>query len=271
MKFKTLFLLFNLILVISFAFIFLMPLPVLGWEYAMSFWGQNWYIALAFVIILAGLNWYFLRNWKLFSLQEREDWPALRKLLEAELARRGVLSLDKTRIFVNTCLVGQSVSRISELRASYQERGVKFLPRVALSLGLPLVLEGKADAVEEFFGPLAENKKAGSDLVWIRWCLAFARLLKQNADGAKPLLLSGLIRKQPVLRLLSLYLLENLKTDPEVRAVLDKERPQLAQLTPKEWNGYVEALKERVILVLFMEKLISDARQWLASTEGETA
>ncbi len=271
MKFKTLFLLFNLILLISFAFIFLMPLPVLGWEYALSFWGQNWYIALAFVVILAVLDLYFLRNWKLFSLLEREDWPNLRKLLEAELSRRGVMSLSKTRIFVNACLVGQSVSRISELRASYIERKVKFLPRVALSLGLPLVLEGKADAVEEFFGPLVENKKAGPDLPWIRWCLAFARLLKQDAENAKPLLLTGLIPRQPVLRLLSLYLLDNLKTDPEVRAVLDKERPILARLTPKEWNGYVDALKERVILVLFMEKLIGDARQWLAGTEGETA
>src|SRR6185369_4819941 len=211
MKFKTLFLLFNLILLISFAFIFLMPLPVLGWEYAVSFWGQNWYIALAFVVILAVLDLYFVRNWKLFSLLEREDWAGLRKLLEAELAQRGKLSLSKTRIFVNACLIGQGVSRISDLRAAYEAQKVKLMPKVALSLGLPLVLEGKADAVEAFFGPLADDKKTGSDLPWIRWCLAFARLLKQNGEGAKPLLVSGLAQKQPVLRLLSLYLLDNLK------------------------------------------------------------
>jgi len=269
MKFKTLFLLFNLILLISFSFIFLMPLPVLGWEYALSFWGQNWYIAVAFLVILLALDWYFVRNWKLFSLLEREDWAGLRQLLEAELARRGKLSLSKTRIFVNACLIGQAVSRISELRASYQARNVKLLPRVALNLGLPLVLEGKSEAVEEFFGPLAESKSVGADLPWLRWCLAFARLLKQDAERAKPLLLTGLNSKQPVLRLLSLYLLDNLKADPEVRTLLDRHKPELARLTAKEWAGYIEALKERVILILFMEKLIGDARQWLA--QGESA
>ncbi len=268
MKFKTLFLLFNLILLISFAFIFLMPLPVLGWEYALGFWGQNWYIALAFVAILSGLDLYFVRNWKLFSLLEREDWPGLRQLLEAELARRGRLSLSKTRIFVNACLIGQGVSRISELRASYEAQKVKIMPKVALSLGLPLVLEGKADAVETFFGPLSESKQAGADLPWIRWCLAFARLLKQDADGAKPLLVSGVAQKQAVLRLLSLYLLDNLKTDPEVRVLLERHRPELSKMTPKEWNSHLEAVKERVILVLFMEKLIGDARQWLAQGES---
>jgi len=269
MKFKTLFLLFNLILLVSFAFIFLMPLPVLGWEYAVSFWGQNWYIGLAFVVILAALDLYFVRNWKLFSMLEREDWAGLRKLLETELERRGVLSLSKTRILVNACLIGQSVSRISELRARYLAKTVRFLPRIALSLGLPLVLEGKSDEVEAFFGPLADEKQAGADLPWIRWCLAFSRLLKQDVEKARPLLISGLSAKQPVLRLLSLYLLDNLKTDPEVRSLIDQHKPGLAALTAKEWTILIDGLKEKVILILFMEKLIGDARQWLA--QGGTA
>lgn len=265
MKFKTLFFLFNLIILVSFAFIFLMPLPVLGWEYAMSFWGQNWPIALLFVAVLAGLDSYFVVNWRLFALLEREDWPGLRNLLEGRLAKKGVLNASQTRIFLNACLIGQNPGRINELRDSYVAKKVRFLPRVALTLGLPLVLEGKASAIEAFFGPLAD-RSPGQDRLWIRWCLAFGRLLAQDAEGARPLLEAGLgDPKQPLLQLLSLYLLDNLSGRyPEVKEKLEKERPALrVRLTPKEWSNHIDGLKERVILVLFMEKLIAEARTWL--------
>ena len=272
MKFKTLFSLFNLIIVISFAFIFFMPLPVLGWEYALSFWGQNWPIALLFVAVLAGLDAYFVSNWRLFGLLEREDWPGLRTLLEARLAKRGVLSPSQTRIFLNACLIGQNPSRISELREAYVAKKVGFLPKIALGLGLPLVLEGKSDGIEAFFGPLSNNKKTGADGPWIRWCLAFGRLLNRDSAGAQPLLEGGLSdQKQPLLQLLSLYLLDNLRTqNPEAAGRWDDQRDRLkSRLTPKEWANHIDGLKERVILVLFMEKLIGEARQWLeAGSQG---
>jgi len=273
MKFKTLFILFNLIIVISFAFIFFMPLPVLGWEYALSFWGQNWPIALLFVAILAGLDGYFVLNWRLFGLLEREDWPGLRALLEARLAKKGVLSPSQTRIFLNACLIGQDPSRISALRDAYVAKKVPFLPKIALGLGLPLVLEGKSEGIEAFFGPLAGQKRTGSDGPWIAWCLAFGRLLNRDSAGARPLLEAGLGHpKQPLLQLLSLYLLDNLRgQNPEVAEKWDQQRARLkSRLTPKEWSQHIEGLKERVILVLFMEKLIGEARQWLeAEPQGE--
>jgi hypothetical protein len=210
-KFKTLFFLFNLIILVSFAFIFLMPLPVLGWEYAVSFWAQNWSIAVVFAVLLAALDTYFLFNWRLFSLLEREDWPGLSTLLEAELDRRGTLGIQKTKIFLNACLIGQNPGRISQLRETYVARKSPAVAKLALSLGLPLVLEGKCQEIEGFFGPLAESRQTGSDGPWIRWCLAFGRLLDQRPDDARPLLEAGLKDpKQPLLQLLSLYLLESL-------------------------------------------------------------
>jgi len=260
-----------LIILVSFAFIFFMPLPILGWEYAVSFWGQNWAIAVLFVAVLAGLDSYFIGNWRLFSLLEREDWSGLKTLLEAELSRKGTLSPQKTRIFLNACLIGQNPGRISELREAYVAKKVRFLPKVALSLGLPLVLEGKAGEVEAFFGPLATDRKTGADGPWIQWCLAMAKLLNKDTVGARPLLESGLKdKKQPLLQLLSLFLLDNLRSDPEVATLVDSQRQVLARrLTAKEWAAHHDVLKERVILVLFMEKLIGDARRWLEDSPQE--
>lgn len=274
MKFKTLFFLFNVVILVSFSFIFFMPLPILGWEYAVSFWAQNWPIGLVFLAVLAGLDGYFVLNWRLFSLLEREDWPGLRSLLEEELSQKGTLGPQKTKIFLNACLIGQNPSRINELRAVYVEKRVSFLPKIALSLGLPLVLEGKAQAIEEFFGPLVGNRKTGSDGPWIHWCTAFGRLLRQDVEGARPLLEGGLAdKKQPLLQLLSLYLLDNLRhQDPSVGSQVDAARTALAQrLTAKEWSSHIDGLKEQVILVLFMERLIGDARRWLETPQGAGA
>ena len=272
MKFKTLFFLFNFILLLSFAFIFLMPLPVLGWEYALSFWKQNWLIAVLFIVVLGGIDSYFFVQWPLYRRLEREDWSGLKDLLESQWKHKGRLSLGRTRIYLNSLLIEQKPNAIAAVRLRCLENRSKFLPKIALSLGLPLVLEGNADGIEEFFGPLVENKKAGGDLPWIRWSVGFGRLLKKDADGARPLLERGLTeKKNPLLRLLSLYLLENCGVgNPEVAARVEQERLRLkTQFTPKEWQSHHDGLKEKIILVLFMEKLIADARTWLAQPAKE--
>jgi len=267
-KFRTVFFLFNLIIVLSFAFIFLMPLPILGWAYAVSFWGQNWPIAFVFVAVLAALDGYFLAHWRLYTLLEREDWPGLKVHLEAELARKGRLSLSSSRIYINACLIGQVPSKLTELRVLYMEKKIPYLPQLALSLALPLVLEGQSAEVESFLRPYATNRKTGADGPWIRWSLAFAGLLGNERDRSRNELQNLLgDRLEPALELLSLYLIDTLRaSDVEQNVNYDQKKAVLAAgLTDKEWVAHLDKLKETVILVLFMGKLIQDARTWLAA------
>ena len=55
MKFKAIFVIFNLIILVSFLFIFLIPFFMLGWDYTQVFWTENWSVALVFVGVMAGL------------------------------------------------------------------------------------------------------------------------------------------------------------------------------------------------------------------------
>jgi len=267
-KFRTIFFLFNLVIFLSFAFIFLMPLPILGWAYAVGFWSQNWSIALVFVAVLLGLDWYFVAHWRLYGLLEKEDWPGLKNHLERVLAKKGRLGVAESRIYINACLIGQAPSKISELRALYLERKVRFLPHLALSLGLPLVLEGNSDAIEEFFRPYADDKRTGSDRPWIRWALGFGGLLGSRQDESR-LELENLLKGklEPLLELLALYLLDSLRAaDVALAAEIDQKKAALARrYKEKEWANHIDKLKESVILVLFMGKLIQDAQTWLKS------
>ena len=48
MKFKTIFILFNIVIIASFAIIFFMPLMMLGWDYTAIFWKNNWFLPIVF-------------------------------------------------------------------------------------------------------------------------------------------------------------------------------------------------------------------------------
>ena len=268
MKFRTIFFLFNLVILLSFAFIFLMPLPILGWAYAVSFWGQNWSIALVFVALLFGLDWYFVAHWRLYGLLEKEDWPGLRAHLEDALAQKGRLGAAESRIYINACLIGQAPSKISELRTRYLAMKVRFLPQLALSLGLPLILEGNSEAIESFFRPYAGDKRTGAEGPWIRWALGFGGLLGSRQEESRlelQRLLDG--KLEPLLELLALYLLDTLRSgDEALGAQLDQKKTTLAsRYNDKEWAAHIDKLKESVILVLFMGKLIQEAQTWLKS------
>ena len=138
-------------------------------------------------------------------------------------------------------------------------------------MALQLVLEGKSAEVEAFLRPYAQNRKTGADGPWIRWSLAFAGLLGDRRDESRAELAALLsTRLDPVLELLTLYLLDTVRTADD--GVIDQKKAVLvARLTDKEWEAQISKLKETVILVLFMGKLIQDARTWLAKpSEGGT-
>ena len=62
MRFKIVFILFNVVIVASFLIIYLMPLAMLGMDYTREFWANNWGLPIVFVVILAILNGYFTIN-----------------------------------------------------------------------------------------------------------------------------------------------------------------------------------------------------------------
>ncbi len=77
MKFRTIYILFNVVIAVSFVFVFFLPFFLLGWDYSLEFWKGSWYLALFFIVLLGVLNAFFAWNWKVFSLVEKEDWSGL--------------------------------------------------------------------------------------------------------------------------------------------------------------------------------------------------
>ena len=267
MKFKTLYILFNAVIVTAFLFIFLLPLALLGVDYFRLFAQKNWIAGALFLATLIIINGYFAFNWKLFRLLEREDWPALIRFLEDSIYQRGRLRKSSCRLLLNAYLLTGKTEPMAALEARVRRDRPGLLPALALPFGLPYLLRGDPEAAAAYFGPLAGERRT-AERGWIRWNYAFSlmQLKKHEQAGAE---LEGLLAERPApeLRLLSLYLLGSFAR-PELRELAARGREELAaRFTPEQWRKRQEAGGGNPEVTL-LAPILREAREWLFGGES---
>lgn len=270
MKFRTIFILFNAVIVISFLFVFFMPFFLLGSEYSLSFWTANWYLALIFVLLIGGLNAFFIANWKVFVLVEREDWGALAAHLVDRIFTRKRYGARHVALLVNAYLLQSDVEGIERLELELGEKRPELLRKNAVLFGVTRLLRNRPAEAEAFFARFLEAKDV-ENRDWLRFDYAFSLVLQRKAAEAQPRLRGGLSSRDAVLSLLSAYLLGSLgaaaaSTEAEraeLVALADTARERLKKRFPgQRWNREVERAKSEVHIVI-LSKLIDDAGRWL--------
>jgi hypothetical protein len=268
MKFKTVYILFNTVIVVSFVLIFFMPLVILGPDYFSLFASKNWLAGVLFLATLITINGYFLFNWKLFQLLEREDWHGVIRLLEERLlgrpgrVRAGLPGGGRLRMLINAYLVTSQLDRLGDLEVRLRQDSPAQLARFALALGIPYLQRNDPLEAEKYFGRFLQQPGV-AHLPWLRWNYAFALLQQKQIAAARATLLDLLkARVDPVLRLLTVYMLSFLvKTAPETAAVVDRERAALRRrYSPERWRRIAGG---RHIQMILLTPTIRDARDWL--------
>jgi len=281
MKFRTIFILFNVVILVSFCFVFLFPFFVLGTGPSLSFWKTNWYLALFFLLILAALNAFFLINRKVFTLVEREDWKALAEHLGQEIFVKGRYRSSSVKLLVNAYLLESNVEGIDRLEGELAAKKPALLRSNALLFGVARLLRSRPAEAESFFARFLDAKDVESR-EWLRFDYAFSLVLQKRIADALPFLRGGLESRDAVLALLSAYLVGSLgaagaasaQERTEVKDLAEGTRARLrARFTPLRWSKEVERAKNEVHIVI-LSKLIDDAGGWLyaepVSTSGTT-
>ncbi|MBU0935154.1 MAG: hypothetical protein KKI09_07255 [Spirochaetes bacterium] len=277
MKFKTIFILFNIIIAISFLFIFFMPVFILGSAYGLSFWGKNWPLALFFVGILAVFNAFFISNWKVFTLIEAENWEELSKILSIRLFEKKQFSRRNVRLFVNASLLRSDSEAIKRLENTLQAEKPALLCREATLFGTAWLLRNDPAGAEQFLTPWLDNKNV-DNRDWLNFYYAFSLILQKRALEATSRLEALLNKPDRVLALLAAYLYGSLCViaAPEVdrehmRLKAEARRQDLAKaFTPERWSRETERAKGEVHVVV-LSKLIDEAGTWMfkaAKTEA---
>ncbi|GAB6090316.1 hypothetical protein [Spirochaeta dissipatitropha] len=263
MNFKAIFLLFNIIILLSFAFIIFLPFILLDAEYTRLFWSSNWYLAAVFFAFFAGINAYFLRFWKVYQLLEREDWTNLQAYLKAEILDKQRFRSQYLRLYIHNAVVRSKPSEILELRQLLEEKSPRMHVRFGLLLGLPYILENNHSEMERFYSGL-RGQATGNDAVWIEWLYIFSVFLQHRLEETKPLLEKIINRRRNyLLRAMALYMYDAAAyKDRESRDFLAAEKARLKAVDSRKLMGILEKEKENVV-VLILDQFIRDALNWL--------
>ena len=179
MKFKSIFFLFNIVVIFSFSLIFLLPLILLSGNYSSVFWLDNWYLAVIFLLLIAGLDSYFIFNWNLFVYLEREDWNNLTQYLEDKIYIKGHFRKQYIKLMINTSLAVSNLDKIDRLAKEIYDRKPELLPRYALLLGIPLFLRDNNSEALIHYGKFKDNKET-ADIFWVKWVYAFSLIRENN-------------------------------------------------------------------------------------------
>ena len=274
MKFKTIYILFNAVILISFGFIFLIPLLLLGSDYFTLFVSKNWIAGALFLVTLIIINGYFLGNWKLFRLLEKEDWHGLIRLLEQRVYQKGRMRRGSIKMLINAYVVTSGVDKISGLESHLRENKPTLLKIYAPQFGIPYLLKMKDDpkSAETYFGRAAELESV-PHRDWLRWSYASSLLLQRQFEAAKVTLLD-LLDSDPdlVLELLTVHGLSFFASmDAEVAIRVEAERRRLVgRFTPEQWDKKIESNSRHIQIVLF-NGIIRDAKQWLFDQTADTS
>jgi hypothetical protein len=256
-------------------FVFLMPLLVLDSGSFLGFWKDNWYLALFFILLITGLNAFFLANRKVFVLVEREDWNGLiaylvRTMFGSNPSRPGRFRSSRVRLLINAYLLQSDAEGIARLEETLAAQRPDLLRKNALLFGVTRLLTGRNEDAEAFFKKYLDAKDAYS-ADWLRFDYGFSLIMQRRVLESRPYLEGALASSDAVLRAIAAYLLGGLYVNTETveenrqsaRARAEEERVRLRKrFDERRWQKEVERAKSEVHIVI-LSKLVDDAGRWL--------
>ena len=270
MKFKVIFIVFNLVIVFSFAFIFFMPLLLLGQEYFSLTFKHNLIPALLFVFTFIIINSYFLSNWKLFNLLEAENWPQLIEFLEEEIFIKNRVRGAYIKMLINAYLFSSTIEKIASLEARVAEKKPFLINRYAIHFGIPYLLKRPPGEAENYFSRLIAAPKVHSR-VWVEWNYAFSLMQQHKFNDAKETLMAlAESKRDHLVLLLTLYLLDSFsKNDAAVATAVSADCEYLKKrYTQNDFQKKLDR-SQKNIEVLLLSQIFNDALGWLFPPESD--
>ena len=184
MKFKYLIIVFSAIMIIMILATAFLPLITAGQSLLINF---N-YITLPLIIflgaILVCMIILLLYNYKLLSLLEREDWPALAYYLEQKIFIKGHYTVRNIKILASSYLVISDYQSVLKLEYKAQMAKSSVIDSNVMIFGSARILSGAHEDAAVFFRTHLDRcpKK---DKQWARWFYGFSSLLSGNFSQAE--------------------------------------------------------------------------------------
>jgi hypothetical protein len=257
-----------MIILFFLVFIALTPYFLLGNGFSLYFLRSVWPLAVLLLVILVGLDIFYLANRRLYALLEKEDWPALVQFLEGRVITRGRYPARLVKLLANSYLVLSDPASVLELENRLSVAKPALIEENSLIFGIARILGKDHAGAAAFFSRRLDSAKQGD---WIRFYHGFAALLDGDFGAAANdcVVLASESRIPLVIGLSGYFLSGALKKSLPSRATeciqaakTARERVKKSLPGKKDWNREVSrSLGE--IYVAVISKYIGGAGTWL--------
>jgi hypothetical protein len=219
------------------------------------------------------MNIFFFFNYRLLSLLEREDWPALAFYLEHEIYTKGRYSSRKVRLLVSSYLVLSDYPSILKLESKIMHVRPSIIDKNILNFGIARLLSSSHEEAAAFFKAHIDKSK-GKDNQWVRWFYGFSQLLCGAFEAAEQEFSSLAVSSDNAfITGLSAYFLQgsiarNSGNAEECREVAENGRKRVlrAYYNIGKWQDGAENMRTDVFVSIIM-KYINEAGKWLYNRE----
>jgi hypothetical protein len=224
---------------------------------------------LLFVIITLGFVIVFLLlNYRLFSLLEREDWPALSYYLENKIYTKGKYSASKVRLLASSYLAVLDYVSVFKLENKVIHAKPSVIEKNILIFGTVRILNGSLKEAVGFFRAYLEKGKK-EERQWVRMFYGFSLLLcgafnragqefSSLAVSSKNMLVCGLS-----VYFLGTSVLNYSQKPEECKIIVEKGRARVVKKVKniKGWKKEAEKLKADIHAAI-IKKYIDEAGKW---------
>lgn len=209
MKFKFLFITFNIVLITTFLFIFFIPLAILGTNFTKNFWNSNWILFLIFLFFIVLINTLFIKNRRLLLLLEAEDWPALTMFLEHKIYVKKHISKRSVKMLCDSYMVLSDFAGVQRLSVFVSKEKPSVFIKCLLSFSAVLVVQKKPSEAAMLIESYADAKSVQKSQ-WIQWYYAFAVYATHDYEKAQKLF-CGVLQNtsNTIIAALCVFLLED--------------------------------------------------------------
>lgn len=267
MKLKVLIIVFNAILLTIFFTVLSFSFFTAGTEFIGSFFKNYWIFVIFFMVFFIGMNIFFVRNWKLITTLESEDWPALSLYLETEIFEKHHLTSKKVRLLCEISILLGNFEILKRLERVLEEHKPQYLQAFASRFAAAKLLSGDYQELTEFMARIVIQPHESSP--WIPFYDAFsAQMLKRYPEAAEKFSHMLETEQEPLVRLLGVYFMAcglyhyiEVSND-EADKRIEEEKRKLKKHSLQHWKKYAQKEKQN-IHVLVLTKAIDDALIWL--------
>jgi len=271
LKFKYLIIAFSILIVLFLLITALLPTFVPEPVYTANLRYVTSPLLILMSVILVCLGIFFLINYRLFLLLEREDWPALAYYLEQKIYVKNNYSSRYVKLLASSYIVISDYPSVVKLESKLFIAKRSVVEKNALIFGAARVISGDYKGAASFFKTILEKGKLNKeDMGWVHWFYGFSSLLNSSFDKAETEFMGMAVNSSDaILAGISAYFLANNLSGKSLRQqdcldAAEKGRKRVIDSlkTPEGWKK--EVIKaETAIHVAVIRKYINEAGIWL--------